>query len=141
MCDLTSEAREVRLELGPRSYSVWIGDSLLSRLGGLIPRGSWSTAAVVTDSNVGPLYAERALEVLAQRFAMRVRVVDLESAEGLRLTAAHRPAMSPLVLVDGRFFSAGRLPRKKLAALLERTAVEHPTIEPALPSDVPGEVG
>jgi len=85
--------------------------------------------------------AERALEVLAQRFAMRVRVVDLESAEGLRLTAAHRPAMSPLVLVDGRFFSAGRLPRKKLAALLERTAVEHPTVEPALPSDVPGVVG
>jgi len=34
--------------------------------------------------------------------------------------AVHRPAMNPLVLVDGAFFSSGRLPRKKLITLLER---------------------
>jgi len=62
--------------------------------------------------------AERALEVLADEFPIRVRVVELESPDGLRLTAQHRPAMNPLVLVDGRFFSSGRLPRKKLAAML-----------------------
>jgi hypothetical protein len=28
--------------------------------------------------------------------------------------------MFPLVLVDGAFFSSGRLPRKKLARLLDR---------------------
>ena len=28
--------------------------------------------------------------------------------------------MNPLVLVDGQFFSSGRLPRKKLIKLLER---------------------
>ena len=79
--------------------------------------------------------AEQVLSVLAQRFPLAVRVVALESDEGLLLTAKHRPAMNPLVLVDGRFFSAGRLPRKKLTALLEkrekftalleRVAVEH----------------
>ena len=64
--------------------------------------------------------AERALSVLATRFPLAVRVVALESDEGVLLTTKHRPAMSPLVLVDGRFFSAGRLPRKKLTALLEQ---------------------
>ena len=83
--------------------------------------------------------AEQALDVLAQRFAMRVRVVELESPEGLRLSALHRPAMSPLVLVDGRFFSSGRLPRKKLTALLERTAAEPRVIESA-PGDLPSVV-
>lgn len=64
--------------------------------------------------------AERALSVLAEQFPLAVRVVALESDEGLLLTAKHRPAMNPLVLIDGRFFSAGRLPRKKLTALLEQ---------------------
>lgn len=49
-----------------------------------------------------------------------VRVVEFESAEGASLVAVHRPAMNPLVLVDGEYFSAGRLPRKKLLKLLER---------------------
>lgn len=81
MCDLTSEARGVRLELGPRSYSVWIGDGLLSRLGGLIPRGSWRTAAVVTDSNVGPLYAERALEAL-RAAGLETMLLEIPAGEG-----------------------------------------------------------
>ncbi|RYV49480.1 glutaredoxin [Pengzhenrongella frigida] len=69
--------------------------------------------------------AEQSLSALAKRFPLALRVVALESDEGRLLTAKHRPAMSPLVLVDGRFFSAGRLPRKKLTALLEQVAVEH----------------
>ena len=77
--------------------------------------------------------AELALSVLAQRFPLAVRVVSLESDEGLLLTAKHRPAMSPLVLVDGRFFSAGRLPRKKLTTLLEQVAVEHATARDGSP--------
>jgi glutaredoxin len=67
--------------------------------------------------------AEQALTVIADRYPIHVRVVELQSPEGLRLTARHRPAMSPLVLVDGRFFSAGRLPRKKLLAMLRGAAV------------------
>lgn len=64
--------------------------------------------------------AEESLAVLAARYPFYVSVVDLESPEGVLLTRLHRPAMNPLVLVDGRFFSAGRLPRKKLTALLDR---------------------
>jgi hypothetical protein len=67
--------------------------------------------------------AEEALALLGEQYPLLVRVVQLESPEGLRLTAKHRPAMSPLVLVDGRFFSAGRLPRKKLTALLQHAGV------------------
>lgn len=68
--------------------------------------------------------AEHALSVLAERFPVTVRMIAMESDEGRRLTAKHRPAMNPLILVDDRFFSAGRLPRKKLTALLEHVALE-----------------
>lgn len=71
-------------------------------------------------------FCEEAREYLAQiatRHHLTVREVEITSAEGARLVAEHRPALNPLVLVDGRFFSAGRLPRRKLDALLrEREA-------------------
>ena len=63
--------------------------------------------------------AESELANLAQRFAIEVRRVEVDSAEGRALVAHHRPAMNPLVLLDGAFFSTGRLPRKKLIKLLE----------------------
>lgn len=63
--------------------------------------------------------AERELANLSHRFAIVVRRVELDSPEGRALVAHHRPAMNPLVLLDGGFFSTGRLPRKKLAKLLE----------------------
>lgn len=58
--------------------------------------------------------AERVLAERADRLGLEVRIVPLESQEGARLLAEHRPALSPLVLVDGAFFSSGRLPRRKL---------------------------
>jgi hypothetical protein len=67
--------------------------------------------------------AEEALAVLAGRFPLDVRLVELESQQGRRLHAEHRPALNPLVLVDGAFFSAGRLPRRKLEKLLSTRAV------------------
>jgi glutaredoxin len=62
--------------------------------------------------------AQQALSELASRFAFELEIVPMESARGARLTAQHRPPLSPLVLVDGAYFSAGRLPRRKLATLL-----------------------
>jgi len=38
------------------------------------------------------------------------------------LLATHRPAMNPLVLLGGQYFSAGRLPRRKLEAYLRQDA-------------------
>jgi len=63
--------------------------------------------------------AVQELGQLAERFPLAVRIVEVDSAEGRRLVDVHRPAMNPLVLVDGAYFSAGRLPRKKLTRLLE----------------------
>ncbi len=40
--------------------------------------------------------------------------VAADSARGQALLALHRPALFPLVLFEGAFFSAGRLPRRKL---------------------------
>ncbi len=66
--------------------------------------------------------AEEALAVLAGDVPLLVRSVGIDTPEGRALVAEHRPAMNPLVLLDGQFFSAGRLPRKKLArALASRT--------------------
>lgn len=62
--------------------------------------------------------ADQALAELAGTFAFDLEHVPAETSEGRRLIALHRPALTPLVLVDGAYFSAGRLPRKKLVKLL-----------------------
>lgn len=62
--------------------------------------------------------AQAALTELGAEFPIRVELVEAASERGDALVRTHRPAMYPLVLVDGRFFSQGRLPRRKLRALL-----------------------
>jgi hypothetical protein len=63
--------------------------------------------------------AHRALtELAAHGAALELDLVEATSPAGLALLALHRPPMNPLVLVDGAYFSAGRLPRRKLQALL-----------------------
>ena len=64
--------------------------------------------------------AENALYAMSTEYAMEISVVYIDSPAGAELVARHRPAMNPLVLVDGEFFSSGRLPRKKLVKVLER---------------------
>lgn len=62
--------------------------------------------------------AHRVLDELAPSHRLVVETVDVRSEAGQRLMRAHRASMSPLVLLDGRFFSHGRLPRRKLAKAL-----------------------
>ncbi|HSN11703.1 MAG TPA: glutaredoxin [Propionibacteriaceae bacterium] len=50
--------------------------------------------------------------------AIELDVVEATSETGSHLLRTHRPAMNPLVLVDGAYFSAGRFPRRKFHALL-----------------------
>jgi glutaredoxin len=64
--------------------------------------------------------AHRALTELSTSHQLAVQTVDLRSEAGMQLMRVHRAMMSPLVLVDGEFFSHGRLPRRKLARLLEQ---------------------
>ena len=61
-------------------------------------------------------------ELTEAGYPLTLETVEANSARGLDLIALHRPAMNPLVLVDDRYFSAGRLPRRKLKALLETRA-------------------
>ena len=65
--------------------------------------------------------AENLLAGLAEKFPrIAVERIDVDSAAGRRLIAEHRPAMNPLVLIDGEFFSSGRLSRGRLRTLLKR---------------------
>ncbi len=97
------------------------------------PTTSALTATVVT-ANACHLCHD-AIDVLmknAIRYRIDVREVPSDCDEGRELIAAHRPAMSPLVLIDGEYFSAGRLPRKKLRDYLNKHgSVATMVVEPA----------
>lgn len=62
--------------------------------------------------------ADDTLTEMAAQYPMTVRRVPLTSAEGTDLVQRHRAAMSPLVLFDGAFVSAGRLSRGRLRKAL-----------------------
>ena len=65
-------------------------------------------------------HAKSALAVLAQSFPMTVRVLSIGDEAGRALMEHHRAPMSPLVLLDGQYFSSGRLPRRKLERRLAK---------------------
>ena len=58
----------------------------------------------------------------ASEYPLVVTRIDLRSPAGMELAQRHGAAMSPLVLLDGMFVSAGRLPRGKLRSLLGQRA-------------------
>ncbi len=66
--------------------------------------------------------ARAALTELAQVYPLAVRLVAADSGDGQVLLHACGAGMFPLVLVDGAFFSEGRLPRRKLTRLLAQHA-------------------
>lgn len=74
--------------------------------------------------------AETALAGLAESYPLVSDRVDIRSERGQALVGSHRSPMSPLVLVDGAFFSAGRLPRRKLIKLLEQRFAGSPVAAP-----------
>ena len=63
-----------------------------------------------------------ALTELAREYDLAVELLEADSDEGREMIARHRPAMFPLVLVDGAWFSVGRLSRGKVQALLTSRA-------------------
>jgi hypothetical protein len=64
--------------------------------------------------------AKLVLTVLAQSYPMTVHVVSISDRPGRSLMSQHRAPMSPLVLLDGQYFSSGRLPRRKLERRLAK---------------------
>lgn len=79
-------------------------------------RTAWVT--VVAGPGRPSLDAQAALADLARYFPLSVRTVAADSQAGEAVTRRHRPDSLPIVLLDGGFFSAGRLPRRKLARQL-----------------------
>ena len=66
--------------------------------------------------------AQDKLNLLSRETPIRVDLLEADSAAGGDLIGRYRPTMFPLVLVDGAFFSQGRLPVRKLRALLAARA-------------------
>ncbi|AZN30413.1 glutaredoxin [Flaviflexus salsibiostraticola] len=64
--------------------------------------------------------AHERLGELESQGHIQLHLVDAESQRGRELIAAHRPGMFPLVLVEGRYFHDGRLPRGKMARLVQQ---------------------
>lgn len=54
----------------------------------------------------------------ARSGVLELEVVEADTAPGEDLLSRHRPMMFPLVVVGGAYFSAGRLPRRKLDKVL-----------------------
>ncbi|PYE78257.1 3-dehydroquinate synthase [Xylophilus ampelinus] len=74
---------EVRIDFGPRSYAIAIGPGLLgaAQTYGDLPRAS--TALVVTNDTVAPLYAARLIAALAPQYA-QVHTVSLPDGESYK---------------------------------------------------------
>lgn len=74
-----AQPQQVRIELGDRSYPIFIGDRLIEAMATLpVPAGS--SALIVTNTTVAPLYAERLQQALRSRHA-RVHVLALPDGE------------------------------------------------------------
>jgi hypothetical protein len=65
--------------------------------------------------------AKLTLAALARSYPLTVHVVSIGDEPGRALMQEHRAPMSPLVLLDGAYFSSGRLPRRKLERRLAKT--------------------
>jgi len=70
--------KEIRVELGERSYTIHVQTGLLDKAGFLLPHAS--KVAIVTDGNVGQLYAQR-LEYAISKADFRVQTITFPAGE------------------------------------------------------------
>lgn len=101
---------ELTVSLGSRSYPIIVGDGALDALPrALEPVAARGPVAIVTDSNVGPLYAER--------------VAGLAASAGAGVTVCTLPAGEPHKRLDqieslvGQFLEAGLTRSSAVVAL------------------------
>ncbi len=66
--------------------------------------------------------AHTVLTERAQQGLLRLNVVEMQSPRGQALISQHRPPLFPMVLLDDRLLSCGRLSRGKLDRALESAA-------------------
>ena len=75
-----SSSERVRIPLDDRSYDIAIGTGLLGDPAAFETARAGSQALIVTNTTVGPLYAERLASVLARRHA-KVSCIELPDGE------------------------------------------------------------
>ncbi len=84
MPQVTEEAGQiwVRVELGARSYDVIVGDGLMEHAGAWIAEvvRSPTRCAVITDTNVGPLYA-KALCASLESVQLKPEIITVKAGE------------------------------------------------------------
>ncbi|HNR34271.1 MAG TPA: 3-dehydroquinate synthase [Candidatus Hydrogenedentes bacterium] len=89
--------KTLTVALGDRSYPIYLGEGILDRLPAILgDRSVGGSAAIVTDSNVGPLYAER----VASLFDARPVICAFEAGE-------ERKRLDQIEWLCGRFLEAG----------------------------------
>ncbi len=80
-CMTMNILKEVQVELGSRSYAISIGTGLLAQCGAWIaPLVKGRQCAVITDSNVGPLYGAVVQESLEQQ-GFQVTMITIPAGE------------------------------------------------------------
>jgi 3-dehydroquinate synthase len=77
----------LHVDLGPRSYTIYVGAGLLERSGDFVPESSGAAEmiALVSDASVAGLHGERALDGL-KRAGLRVETFTLEPGESSKST-------------------------------------------------------
>lgn len=82
MKDIKKDAERVRVDLGDRSYDIYIGTEILARTPGFLPFSMEGRGAyIVTDAHVGPLYSEILSAALTGSGARRVETLTLPPGE------------------------------------------------------------
>lgn len=100
---------QIQVKLQERGYIIFVGEKLLDSAGKLLPRGEWRRAAIITDANVGPLYAER-LSCSLGDAGLEVRLKEIEPGEN------SKSIEKAMELLD--FFLESDLNRADVAAAL-----------------------
>jgi len=77
---LNASLQRVDIALGDRSYPIYIGADLIAQACGLDAVASATSALIVTNTTVGPLYGAQLQAALRERFA-RVLVIELPDGE------------------------------------------------------------
>lgn len=95
-------------------------DSLLpDALPGATPDIALIRVTLLTQAHCGFCeQAQETLERLAREYPLTLTSVNLASAEGHQLALKHGIIFAPGVLLDGAFFSYGRLSERKLRRAL-----------------------
>jgi len=78
-CKEEAVSRTVRVDLADRSYDILIGAGLLGQASSWLGLPKASTALVVSNTTVGPLYAAQVVQALQPHYA---RVLTLELPDG-----------------------------------------------------------